>query len=450
MFQLFLLLFLGVLNLFVSTIIGLFAFMCQGIMAVVNSIIALVSGHRLQKVNQAKRGVTEYQSCKIGEFFPPNSPATNVVISGGDDEIRSQTINAIATACPNNIPIVVLHQANNKLESMFQSTFVNSKRLTIINNNNPHYDPFAGLSDYEISRLVIESAPKDFDIKPNAQYYIDGMIAYIKAINKKPSLNMFATCPHSDLFDKVDGLVAKVAITDTKRQDIKNRLMQGQSERYKLENYFLSLKDQFANILSTKATQDPKSIARTIDESGVILIGITSNVNKLMLNVMITQIRFAISKGKCVSFIADELSTKNNELFSNLIEMPDVHCKLTVCSSDVFAMCGGEEKIFNTILGNIKNSGKIVIYAHTPGASANKWADAIGHYDKIETSTSNTTGSSRQSPFQLFPGSSTTNTINRNIKREHIIKPEEINRMQHNEVYIFDRSKQKLVHTWLD
>jgi hypothetical protein len=416
-------------------------------MAVINSIMALISGHRLNKANQKRRGVTEYQPSEIGGFFPPASSITNVVISGGDNRIRSQTINAIAyAACVSNMPIVVLHEANRELEAMFQLTFASSGRLTMINHTNPLYDPFFSLTDNEISKLVMESAPKDFDIKPNAKYYIDGMIAYIKAVNKKPSLNVFAKCPHSDLFNKVDSLVANGTITDTKGQDIKSRLMQGQSECYKLENYFQSIADQFSAILSRKTVQDKKSITRAIDDSDVILIDITSNVNKLMINVLITQIRFAIGRGKYVSFIADGLSTENSELFTSLIRMRNDHCKLTVCSKDVFAMCGGEEKIFHTILGN---SGKIVLYNHSSGASASKWAEAIGYYDKTETSTSYSTGRSRQSPFQFFAGSNSTGTTNYNIKREFIIKPEEINRMQPNEAYIFDSTTRELAHTRL-
>jgi hypothetical protein len=427
--------------------IGLFAVMYRGMTEVIKSITALIKRQRLDKANQIGRGVIEYRPSEIGGFFLPESLPTNVVISGGDNRRRSQTISAIAyAACVNNMPVVVLHEADRDLESMLQITFANSGRLTVINHNNPMYDPFIGLSDNEISKLIMEAAAKEFDIKPNAKYYIDGMNAYIRALNKAPSLNAFVKCPHSDLFNKVDGLVIGGVFDSAKGQDIKSRLMQGQSERYKLENCFQSLEAQFAGILSRKTSHDRKSITRTIEESDVIVVDITSNVNKLMLNVLIAQIRMAMGKGKYVSFIADELSTENSELFAGLIRMHNEHCKLTVCSRDVFAMCGGEEKIFHTIIGN---SGKIVLYAHSSGAGATKWAEAIGYYDKMETSTAHSTGKYNQSPFKLFPGSNTTSTTNYNIKREFIIKPEEINRMRPGEVYIFDSLTQELAHTLL-
>lgn len=434
-------------QLFVKLLIGLFTIFYRGVMAVFNSILGVIKNNRINKGNLQRRGITEYRPSEIGGFFLPTLPATNVVISGGDNRIRSMTIHEIArAACINNMPVVILHEANQELEKMMQITWANSGRLTLINKGNPIYDPFVGLTDAEISKLVMDAAPKEFDIKPNAKYYIDGMIAYIRAINKQPRLNVFVKCPHADLFNKVDALVANGTITDPQGQAIKSRLMQGQSECYKLESYFSSLEDQFSSILSRKLSQDHKSITRTIDDADVILIDITSNVNKLLINILVTQIKYAIGKGKFVTFVADELSTENSELFTGLIRMNNDKCKLTVSSRDVFAMCGGEEKVFHTLLGNC---GKAVIYCHTSGASATKWAEAIGYYDKTEISTSVSSGSSRQSPFQFFAGTNTTSTTNYNNKREYIVKPEEISRMQSNEVYIIDGVTPQLAHTRL-
>ncbi len=113
-------------------------------------------------------------------------------------------------------------------------------------------------------------------------------------------------------------------------------------------------------------------------------------------------------------------------------------------SRDIFPMCGREEKIFNTLVGN---SGKAVIFNRKSSASTTKWAEAIGYYDKTEISTSSSSGSSRQSPFQLFTGANTTYTTNLNQKREYIVKPEEITRMQSNKVYIIDGLSAKIAHT---
>jgi len=399
------------------------------------------------------RGVTEYRPSQIEGFFQPGEPLLNNVISGGVSQMRSQTINAIVTsACTNSLPVVVLHEADRELETVLQISLNGTNRLIVINKSNPVYEPFIGLTDGEISRLIMDSAPKDFDIKPNAKYYIDGMLAYIRAVGKSPSLNAFMKCPHANLFSRVDALVTSNTITDTVGQEIKGKLMSGQSECYKLESYFSSLGDQFANILSRNSSRAQQSVTKAISDKKVIIIDITSNVNKLSINILVTQIRYAIGKGSYILFVADELSTENSELFGNLIRTHSDKCKMTVSSRDLFAMCSGDEKMFQTIIGN---SEKTVIYSHTSGASAAKWAEAIGYYDKTEKSTSYSSNNSRSTPYNPFAfdqytnNRGNTNTVNYNIKREYIVKPEVINRMQPNEAYIIDSFKQEIAHTSL-
>ena len=103
-------------------------------------------------------------------------------------------------------------------------------------------------------------------------------------------------------------------------------------------------------------------------------------------------------------------------------------------------------KNFHNLLGN---SGKVVLYGHSSGASAAKWAEVIGHYDKTEASISYARGKSHQSMFQFFEGSDITNTTSYNTKCEFIIKPEEISRMKPSEVFIIESMNNELVHTYL-
>jgi hypothetical protein len=417
----------------------------------IDAIIQWVNDRTIAKNNEMMRGITEYKPSEIGGFFPPTEQIGNVVISGGENSVRSQTIEAISyLACDRNLPVVILHQGNKELETMMQLTFGKSGRLTMVNQNNPVYEPFADLSGIEISKLIIESAPKDYDIKPNGRYYIDGMIEFLRAKKRTPSLNAFAKCPHYELFNKVDMLIANNTIADPAGQEIKSKLMSGQSECFKLESYFTELANQFSGIMSASGTKTKYSLLQTVNAPGIVTIDIGSNINKLLVNVLITQIKIAMSKGKTISFIADELYSENGDLFANFIKVRNEKCKLTISAKDVYALCSSDEKLFHTILGN---SEKMVVFCHSSGASALKWAEAIGQYDKTEITTSHNRGHARQNPVRAGENASygynTSNTTNYNLKREHIVKPETINRMLSNEVYIVDSVNREIAHTYL-
>ncbi|GHU16067.1 hypothetical protein FACS1894163_04740 [Spirochaetia bacterium] len=416
-----------------------------------DAIIQWINNKTIAQNNEIMRGITEYKPSEIGGFFPPTDQIGNIIISGGENSMRSQTIEAISyLAYDNNLPVVILHQGNKELETIMQLTLGKSGCLTIINQNNPVYEPFAGLSDIEISKLIIESAPKEYDIKPNARYYIDGMINFLQVKKRNPTLSAFEKCPHNELFNKVDMLITNNTISDPAGQAIKSKLMSGQSECFKLESYFTELSNQFSQIMSASGAKTQYSLLQTINTPGIVTIDIGSNINKLLVNVLIAQIKIAISKGKTISLITDELYSESGDLFTNFIKIRNEKCKLTISAKDIYALCSGDDKLFHTILGN---GEKLVLFSHSSGASALKWAEAVGQYDKTEITKSHNRGYTHQNPVRIGEfatyGNNTSNTTNYNQKREYIIKPEAITRMQPNEVYIVDSVSREIAHTFL-
>jgi hypothetical protein len=414
----------------------------------VDEIIQWINNRSITKNNEIPRGITEYKPSEIGGFFLPADQIGNVIISGGENIMRSKTIEAISyLAYDKNLPVIILHQDNDELETMMRLIFGKSGSLTIVNRNNPVYEPFAALSDVEISKLIIESAPKEYDIKPNVRYYIDGMIEFLRARKRVPSLSAFQKCPHYELFGKIDRLIAENTITYTVGEAVKSKLMSGQTECFKLESYFIELANQFSQIMSADGTKARYSLLQTINTSGIVTIDIGSNINKLMVNVLIAQIRIAISKGKRVYLITDELYSEGGDLFANFMKVRSEKCKLAISAKDVYALCGGDDKLFHTILGN---SEKLVLFCHSSGASALKWVDAIGQYDKTEITKSHNRGRTRQNPVRLGEnttyGYNTSNTTNYNLKREYIIKPEAINRMLPTEVYIVNSVNREIAY----
>jgi hypothetical protein len=276
------------------------------------------------------------------------------------------------------------------------------------------------------------------------------MIEFLRVKKRTPTLRAFEKCPHYELFNKVDMLIANNTISDPAGQAIKAKLMSGQSECFKLESYFTELANQFSQIMSASGIKTPYSLLQTINTPGIVTIDIGSNINKLLVNVLITQIKIAISKGKTISLITDELYSESGDLFTTFIKIRNEKCKLTISAKDVYAMCSGDDKLFHTILGN---SEKLVVFCHAAGSSALKWAEAIGQYDKTEITKSHNRGYTSQNPVRQGEntsyGNNISNTTNYNQKREYIIKPEIINRMQPNEVYIVDSVNREIAHTCL-
>lgn len=412
-----------------------------------DSIISMINNRNINNANIANRGILEYRPSEIGGFITPYYNIDNIIITGGDRGIRANAITAIAyNSCVNHIPVIVLHESDIELENRLKLTFENTGYLTVINPGNAFYDPFFELGKTEICKLIIESIPKDYDLKPNARNYIDGMISYLEALHKKPSLPMMAKCPHVELFNLIDRIISNNKITQEQGNIIKNKLMQGQSEAYKIENYLELLYSHFSSISCNAKNNNVVNLPKAVSDKDILSIDIVSNMNETIVTTIANQIKTLIAKGETITLIIDDISFTNNKVLSELLLGFNSKCKLTISSNDVYALCNADDKNFNTLFGRCHTA---VVYSHSSGTSASKISEIIGYYEKTEITQSRSTGSSRSSPFQLFSGSNSTSTTNYNLKREYIVKPEEITRMGRNEVYIVNRDSGELSHTSL-
>lgn len=424
---------------------GIVGFIWNAFMKLINIFISLFNKRIREKKDRINRGVTELKQSTINDMLPADSFIDNTIISGGNKSLRAEWIAQIVTnAYYKGFPAIVLHEGNEFLYRNLDARLTSSD-VVCVDYHQPTYEPFFNYTSKEISKFILDSATSDYEIKKNASYYIEGMCDFLKVKNVMPSLNSFNKCPHLKLFDRVDELVVKGTITDTQGQAIKSKLMMGQSEQIKLETFLSDLYEQFESILC-RAKTIPNNIVSALMSNKVLVIDISSNANNLLINCLLNQVKYAITKGRKMLLVTDDLSSSNNEVLKKLLSEKNDKCKLLACGDDMFSVCAGDDKVFSTLVGNSEN---VLILGHSSGTTCSKWAETIGYYNKEEETKSFEKGSMRHSPFNLFPGSNTSSSKSYNIKREYIVRPELINRMSSNEFYMYRHSDNKLVHSFL-
>lgn len=402
-------------------------------------------GSTLDRMNQGIDGVVNYKSCSVENFFESQYGTINTIVSGGADDIRFKVLRAhIAIAINDGFPVIVLHQGNPYIGSRLRNEFGGIVETNIVDIGSACYDPFYDLDGGAISELVMGAAPKSFDIKHNAKYYIEGVVELLKKSKKKPYFNLLATCPHTTLFDKIDDLVGKNQISDSDGQEIKSKLMIGQSESVKIESYFYTLQTQIQPFLyRTKSKEKPVNVRKNISNKELLVINIGNIANELYVNVLIEELKRAIAYGSSAAVVLDSISIVGNDKLKELIMGLSGQVRFTVIGDDVVALSGSDEQLFTTLVGRAK---KIVVLSHNAGTSAVKWSQVFGEHDKQEQSYSVSKGGSYNSPIPFMASPNYNKQVNYNWKREYIVKPEKIMNLGYGEAFVYSGDINELAH----
>ena len=416
------------------------------IMGFLNGVKEVFSiGSTLDRMNQGIDGVVNYKSCSVENFFESQYGTINTIVSGGADDIRFKVLRAhIAIAINDGFPVIVLHQGNPYIGSRLRNEFGGVVETNIVDIGSASYDPFYDLDGGAISELVMGAAPKSFDIKHNAKYYIEGVVELLKKSKKKPYFNLLATCPHTTLFDKIDDLVGKNQISDSDGQEIKSKLMIGQSESAKIESYFYTLQTQIQPFLyRTKSREKPVNVRKNISNKELLVINIGNIANELYVNVLIEELKRAIAYGSSAAVVLDSISIVGNDKLKELIMGLSGQVRFTVIGDDVVALSGSDEQLFTTLVGRAK---KIVVLSHNAGTSAVKWSQVFGEHDKQEQSYSVSKGGSYNSPIPFMASPNYNKQVNYNWKREYIVKPEKIMNLGYGEAFVYSGDINELAH----
>lgn len=173
---------------------------------------------------------------------------------------------------------------------------------------------------------------------------------------------------------------------------------------------------------------------------GMIMIDIGSSTNEILLNLIVNEIKEVLMTGKKIMLVLDGINLNSNELLSKVMKSSSSRCLTTILADDVYSMLGADDNLFNSFVGN---ACKCIVYTHNSGVSCGKWSEVFGYYDVDKVSQN--MGNNQN--YQWGYGFGSQYSISVSTNREFIVKPEEIARMNSNEVYVLDRNAQELAFT---
>lgn len=404
-------------------------------MGLLGDIFNAIDVSRVQKNNIISQGIVNYKPSQIEAFFDTNKPIENMVFSGGAENLRFRALSmAIDIAMNKNVVPVILHCNNRELERNMWNSF--GDKVGFVNPNCPFYDPFIGKDRRELSRIVFDSATRNYRLRAEAKYYIEGVFEYLQSRNALPCLEMFFTCPHSDLLNKIGEAEKKNMLSTELAGKITSLLIQGKSQIPDIENFFSALEHQGKNIFANTNNVSSHRVVN-IDLAArynkALMIDVLMDSNDVLINVIMNEVEYLVSKGRKILLILDGISPNSSDVLKKYFNRNDSLCRIIISGDDVFSLFSGEERAFFSFLGKCS---KVVISNHSSAYSCDKWSDYLGTYEKQDISFSSSSST----------GGWGTSTSYR-AKRERVVKPEEIRNMGAMDVYIKDKYSGELAFT---
>ncbi|MBQ7761354.1 MAG: hypothetical protein IJ400_04790 [Clostridia bacterium] len=399
----------------------------------------------INRQNEEGKHVVEYHDAPV-ETYVSKERIENIIASGNNKYIRDRVSCAAAyNAYKLGNPVIVLHCGNEQLEHMLEDAFSSESGLHIVNGTNKNYDPFLDLDKHQIAQLVLSSANDSCKIQHNGGVYIKGLTDYLLARSNTPCASSYIRCPHDDMWRRVGEHARNGDISQAVAKEINDQISMGLVERGNVEQYFRVLNSQAGCILANREAMNSDSaisIRRAINKNDVIAIDVVSSSNDLLLNVLVQEIRDAMSGGRRFVFILDSIPVDASEALGRLLRNFSNRCKFVYTSYDTYSDTIGTESLFDTLLGK---ANTVFVTQHDSASSSEKFSKYFGKYQKVEINNTITSGDSYATFDQILPGSSTANVYSMQHVDRPRVEESEITGLEMNRVLIKKEGRNDII-----
>ncbi len=399
----------------------------------------------IERQNAVNKNVIEYHDAPV-EAYVSKTQTENIIASGNNKDIRDRVSCAAAyNSFKLGNPVVLLHCGNSQLEELLSTTFNGEDGLHIINDTNKLYDPFINLDKDQISELILSSATESCKINHNGGIYIKGLTDYLLARSQTPCARSYIRCPHDSMWRRIQEHVRNGVLDSAVAEEINDELTRGQVERGNVEQYFRVLNKQADCILADKDTVgdgQATNIRNAINNGNVIVIDIVSASCDLLINVLLQEMKDAISVGKRFTFILDSIPIDSSEALGKLLRNFSSKCKFVYTARDAYAETTSTENLFDTLLGK---ANTVFVAQHDSAETSEKFSGYFGKYQKIEINNTITTGNTYATYDQILPGSSNASIYSFQRVDRPRVEESEITGLRNNSLFIKKERRSEVI-----
>ena len=357
--------------------------------------------NNIDRENIQRRNVIEYNDSPI-EAFLSNDPTENIVVSGSNNNVRERVLCASAWNCyQQRRAAVILHCGNYNLVNRLWDTFRNTNFLCL-DSSNGIYDPFIGLERADVSQFILASSGHEYRIERSGGSYIYGLYDYLQQIGRPVCVETLYNCMRDRSHENILQESQNGNMSDFMARRINSELAQGQLEMGNIEQYLSALRHQGNGLIADESRLSQAiSLRSVIRDNRVVAIDISDSSNTLLLDIIVQELRAAITDRNVFSLLIDDVPIEVTESFIQLIRMFSGNNTLVYSAQDAYSQMQSTTNVLDTLLGR---AATVIVLQHYSSVSSSKFSEFFGNYQKLETTQQFGMGRNAP-PLGVFQGS---------------------------------------------
>jgi len=345
----------------------------------------------------------------------------------------------ISFALSNGIPTVALCESAYDLASALLAEGVPATLIEIIDGYSTTYEPLAKRAQDEAVDIATEAVRTSTGAPPEARLYIDSLITILACKGVRPYIRMLDACPHGRLHEVIGALETSGIMSALQAADVRSNLDVAPACRAAVQSFF------HGSVIEAPflADKNELAISNSITElassqtAKAIVFEVRPGSSKFIVPLLMSEVGLCVAKGIplnlvfCASAI-DSWNTivKNIELVNNVA--------WSIQAEDALGFFNDEKHLIRWLSA----CDRLVVFSQPP-ASSEELSRYFGEYDKDEMSITSSSNNSIGRFGYHFAG---TGGLAISVKRERVIKPEEIRNLRQGSFYATEKQRPGVLH----
>lgn len=362
------------------------------------------------------------------------------VALGADKRTRANmAAGQVAFALSSGIPTVAICESTHDLVDALLVEGIPSTLIDVIDGRSASYEPLAKRTQDEAVDIASEAVRVATGAPAEVRLYIDSLITVLERKGVCPYIRMLDSCPHGRLHEVIDALETAGSLSIEQAADIRMDLDVAPTCRAAVQSFFHGSVNEAPYLADRNELATSKSIADLANSPSakVVVFEVRPGSCKHIIPLLMAEVNLCLAKGLPLNLVFCTNTIDSWDIVAKNIELTK-NVAWSILADDALGFFNAEK----TLSRWLSACDRLIVFSQAP-ASSEELSKHFGEYDKDEIAIASTNNNSIGRFGYHFADSG---GITHSVKRERIIKPEELRQLPQGYFFAMEKHHPRVFH----